>query len=65
MTIYRDYDSSWRISGHEEHAFTSEADARAAVMLAFDHSQQLVSQACAQESRYRRAAERAKEKVAV
>lgn len=62
--ISRDYDGTWRINGHEQHSFSTEQDARTAWMLAFDHSQQIVSQAMTQESRYRRAAQRAKEKLA-
>lgn len=62
MNIYRDFDGLWKLSGHEHYGFASERDARAACEIAFDHAQQLVSQACAQESRYRRAAERAEDR---
>lgn len=52
--------NAWRIRGHEDHEFSSEADARAAIHMAFDFSQQLLSQ----ESRYRRAAQRGQAKQA-
>ena len=52
MTPERDYTGHWRLLGHEQHSFSTEADARAAAELARDYAMSL----CSQESRYRRAA---------
>ena len=52
MTPERDYTGRYRLVGHEQHSFTTEADALAAAELAIDYAMSL----CSQESRYRRAA---------
>lgn len=57
VEIYRDYDGSWKIAGYIELSFSSRTDAEDAAELADRHARSLVSQAMAQESRYRRAAE--------
>ncbi len=61
LAVYRDYDGSHRIDGYHELRFTTESDAREAAALAERHCREMVSRAMAQESRYRRAAERPKE----
>lgn len=52
MTPERDFNGRWRLMGHEQHSFTTEADALSAAELARDYAMSL----CSQESRYRRAA---------
>lgn len=44
--------------------FSTEADAQSAIELAFDHSMEMLSKSNMQESRYRRASERAKKELA-
>ncbi len=56
MEIYRDYDLRWKIKGYEDISFTTRGDAEEAAELADRHTRSLISQAMAQESRYRRAA---------
>lgn len=60
MTPYRDYDGSHKLEGHEQHSFSTEADARAAAALAKDYAEVQIGLAMSQESRYRRAEQRAK-----
>lgn len=55
MTPYRDFDGTYKLTGHHQHGFSTEADALAAAALAIEYAMSL----CSQESRYRRAAERA------
>jgi len=57
MTPERDYTGRWRLAGHEQHSFTTEADALSAAEVARNYALSL----CSQESRYRRSAERASE----
>lgn len=64
MTPYRDYDGTYKLPGHHQHSFSSEADALAAAALAKDHFDRQIGIAMSQESRYRRAAERASEVTA-
>jgi hypothetical protein len=59
MTPERDYTGRWRLAGHEQHSFTTEADARSAAAVARDHAKLQIALAMMQESRYRRAAKRA------
>jgi len=63
MIPYRDYDNTFRLEGHEQISFSTEADARAAAELARKYADDLVSRAMSQESRYRRAEQRAKEQA--
>ncbi len=59
LEVYRDYDGSHRIDGYHELSFTTESDAREAAALAERHCREMVARAMGQESRYRRAAEKA------
>jgi|GEM_PF-3910680 len=63
MTPERDYNGLWRLEGHHQHVFSTEADAKAAAELAQKYADDLLSRAMSQESRYRRAEQRAKEQA--
>lgn len=58
MNIYRDYNDRWKIEGYDDISFSTRTDAEEAAELADRHTRSLISQAMAQESRYRRAAAR-------
>lgn len=60
MHAERDWNGRHRVAGFEHLEFSCEADARAAIALAEQYHEGLLSAAMLQESRYRAAAARAK-----
>lgn len=61
MNATRDFTGRWRCAGFESIDFSSEADAKAAADLAIEFARSEIGK----ESRYRRAANRAKEATEV
>jgi len=60
LPIYRDFDGTYKVEGYEEFSFSTEEDARQAGQVAIHYFVDRHSVEMANDSRYRRAAQRAK-----